>query len=137
MPGEHGRGLRGRVGEAERAPLRTLASVVGIEEFGPQTLQHAGGLGATQREQRGGRRSTTAALGATVVPLAERQVEGLGWEPWLDEAAVARYFGVSTRTVRRWQHAGMPSAKYGGVRRYRLSGCELWLRGREGEEGRT
>ena len=47
-------------------------------------------------------------------------------EPWLDERALARHYGVSTRTVRRWRAGGMPSRLFGGVRRYRLSECERW-----------
>ena len=69
-----------------------------------------------------------------VVILPERRGQGQTWEPWLNEAAIARFFGVSTRTVRRGQHAGMPSEKYGGLRRYRLSACEGWLRRGRGEE---
>jgi hypothetical protein len=47
-------------------------------------------------------------------------------EPWLSERLLAGQFGVSTRTVRRWRVAGMPSRVFGGVRRYRLSECERW-----------
>ncbi len=61
-----------------------------------------------------------------VVALPSRTGESIVWEPWHDERVVARHYGVSTRTVRRWRAAGMPSRSIGGVRRYRLSACELW-----------
>lgn len=48
------------------------------------------------------------------------------WEPWVGEGAVARHFGVSGATIRRWRQAGMPSRKFEGVRRYRLGACERW-----------
>lgn len=48
-------------------------------------------------------------------------------EPWVTETALARYFAVATRTVRRWRAKGMPSATIGGTRRYRVSACEAWL----------
>jgi hypothetical protein len=63
-----------------------------------------------------------------VVPL-RRSSNGPGdWEPWVAEQAVARHYDVSTRTIRRWRAAGMPSQVFGGVRRYRFSECELWHR---------
>ena len=62
-----------------------------------------------------------------VVPL-RGPADGGMWEPWLDERAVAGHYGVSTRTIRRWRTAGMPSRVFGGVRRYRLSECERWHR---------
>jgi hypothetical protein len=49
-----------------------------------------------------------------------------GWEPWLDDATIARHFSVSSRTVRRWRAEGMPSKRLGGARRYRLSDAEAW-----------
>lgn len=52
------------------------------------------------------------------------------WEPWVDARAVARHFGVSQRTVERWQHAGAPSRLVGASRRYRLSAIDAWLGGR-------
>jgi hypothetical protein len=65
---------------------------------------------------------------ATVVPLRQRRS---GWEPWVDDAAVARHFDVSPRTVRRWLMLGVPSRRIGGVRRYRLSEVEAWHERRE------
>jgi hypothetical protein len=55
------------------------------------------------------------------------------WEPWLGEGLVARHYGVSTRTIRRWRRSGMPSRVFGGVRRYRLSECEGWHQQRRSE----
>lgn len=49
------------------------------------------------------------------------------WEPYVDEAALARHFGVGERTVRRWRKEGMPSRKLAGSRRYRVTECEAWL----------
>jgi hypothetical protein len=49
-----------------------------------------------------------------------------GWEPWLDDAAVARHYSVSSRTVRRWRAEGMPSRLLGGSRRYKLTEIEAW-----------
>lgn len=71
--------------------------------------------------------------GAQVLAFPARTVEGGGlWEPWLDEQTVARHFGVSPRTVRRWRTQGLPSQKWRGVRRFRLSQCEAWLNSNEG-----
>jgi len=65
--------------------------------------------------------------GIGVVVSMPSRPDGSGvWEPWLDERALARHYGVSTRTVRRWRAGGMPSRSFGGVRRYRLSECEHW-----------
>ncbi len=60
---------------------------------------------------------------AQLLPFQSRR---RGWEPWLDDAAIARHFSVSARTVRRWRAEGMPSKRLGGVRRYRLSDAEAW-----------
>lgn len=49
-------------------------------------------------------------------------------EPWVGEEGVGAFFGVVPRTVRRWRRRGMPSQKLGGVRRYRISLCEAWLK---------
>ena len=73
----------------------------------------------------------TEGQGGVVVALPRRADGSTVWEPWLDERAIARHFGVSTRTVRRWRVAGMPSRSIGGVRRYRLSACESWHEQRE------
>ena len=66
-----------------------------------------------------------------VVAFPSGRGESNVWEPWQDERAVARHYGVSTRTIRRWRAAGMPSRSIGGVRRYRLSECEDWHERRE------
>ena len=65
-------------------------------------------------------------VGAIVISMPVRGQGSTAWEPWLDEHAVARHYGVSTRTIRRWRACGMPSRTFGGVRRYRLSDCEHW-----------
>jgi hypothetical protein len=64
--------------------------------------------------------------GAAVLVLPPRPRDSAPWEPWLGESAVARHYGVSPRTIRRWRAKGMPSRLFGGVRRYRLSECEGW-----------
>jgi hypothetical protein len=69
--------------------------------------------------------------GAVVLSLSARTAGRGPWEPWLSERVLAGQFGVSTRTVRRWRVAGMPSRVFGGVRRYRLSQCERWHTSRE------
>jgi hypothetical protein len=75
------------------------------------------------------RARTGEALGV-VVSMPLRSGAGTS-EPWMSERAVALQFQVSTRTVRRWRAAGMPSRVFGGVRRYRLSDCETWHELRE------
>ena len=70
--------------------------------------------------------------GGEVVQFPERRDEsGRVWEAWVDEDVVSRHFGASTRTVRRWKTAGMPSRLIGGLRRYRLGECEAWHEARE------
>src|SRR4051812_43528057 len=54
---------------------------------------------------------------------------GAAREAWVNERAVATYFSVSTRTVRRWRRAGMPSRLFNGARRYRISEVERWHQG--------
>jgi|tagenome__1003787_1003787.scaffolds.fasta_scaffold13258677_1 hypothetical protein len=70
-------------------------------------------------------------LGGVVLAMPARPENREPWEPWLDGRALARHYGVSTRTVRRWRAVGMPSRSFGGVRRYRLSDCERWHEARE------
>lgn len=66
-------------------------------------------------------------MSAQVIAFPARHATtGEPWEPWVDEHAVARHFGVSPRTVRRWRGAGMPSRLIGGSRRYRIGACEGW-----------
>lgn len=62
----------------------------------------------------------------SVIPFPQRQVDGETWEPWIDEHALARHYGVSTRTVRRWRADGLPSRLIGSCRRYRISDAEAW-----------
>lgn len=73
-------------------------------------------------------------MNGQVVVFPERRVDGEVWEAWIDEVAVARHFGVSARTVRRWRREGMPSRKWGAARRFRLSACERWLEAHHSEE---
>lgn len=47
-------------------------------------------------------------------------------EPWMTEMQLANHFGVTTRTIRNWRAQGMPSQKFGGIRRYRLSDVMAW-----------
>jgi hypothetical protein len=72
-----------------------------------------------------------ARLSANLLTFPVGRVGGHVWEPWVDEYAVARHFGLkTTRTVRRWRKDGMPSELFGGSRRYRISTCEAWHRER-------
>jgi hypothetical protein len=80
---------------------------------------------------RGDERGQHVALG-TLLHLPAR-VTAVAWEPWWDEGMIARHYGVSTRTIRRWRRIGMPSRVFGGVRRYRLSDCEGWHEQRRSE----
>jgi len=63
---------------------------------------------------------------AQVIAFPSRQRGGQQWEPWVTESIVARHYHVSTRTVRRWREAGMPSKMLGSCRRFRLSEIEAW-----------
>jgi hypothetical protein len=38
-------------------------------------------------------------VSAHVIAFPARHADGERWEPWVDESAVARHFGVSARTV--------------------------------------
>jgi hypothetical protein len=64
--------------------------------------------------------------GAQVIAFPARKRGGGRWEPWVPESIVARHYDVSTRTVRRWREAGMPSRMMGSSRRFRLSEIEAW-----------
>ena len=64
--------------------------------------------------------------GAQVIVFPARKRGGERWEPWVTESVVARHYNVSTRTVRRWREAGMPSRILGSSRRFRLSEIEAW-----------
>lgn len=69
---------------------------------------------------------------AQVIAFPERRAEGGGaWEPWVSEDAIARHFGVSTRTVRRWRADGLASMLVGAQRRYRIGEAERWHRQRQ------
>ena len=55
-------------------------------------------------------------------------------EGWVSKRVVARHFGVCTRTVENWGSRGCPRLKgRNGLRRYRLSEMEDWLRELGGE----
>ncbi|UGS35246.1 hypothetical protein DSM104329_01632 [Capillimicrobium parvum] len=76
--------------------------------------------------------SGQADVGGMVIPFPDRfDDHGTRWQPWVAERVVANHFGVSGRTVRRWQTQGMPSRMVGGSRRYRLSICDEWLADRD------
>lgn len=61
-----------------------------------------------------------------VLTFPARWVDGDPWEPYVDERTIARYFGVSERTIRRWRSQGMPGDLKGGARRYKIGLCEQW-----------
>ncbi|HZV74544.1 MAG TPA: hypothetical protein VFF79_12575 [Conexibacter sp.] len=66
-------------------------------------------------------------MSATILQFPQRHVDGKVWEPWIGEREIARHYGnVSTRTVRRWRLAGMPSRLIGGQRMFRISETERW-----------
>lgn len=65
---------------------------------------------------------------STTLSFSRRDVHSEQCERWVDERAVSRHFGVSTRTVRRWRAMGMPSLLVGSARRYRLREVERWHR---------
>jgi hypothetical protein len=71
-------------------------------------------------EQQGGCERREPGALADVLALHVGASAALVWEPWLGEDAIARHYGVSTRTNRRSRRFGMPSREFGGVRRYRL-----------------
>ncbi len=48
-------------------------------------------------------------------------------ERWLSKKMIAEYLGVTVRTVERWQHAGLPHRRVGGVNRYRASEVDSWM----------
>lgn len=64
--------------------------------------------------------------GAQIIAFPARTRGGERWEPWVTESVVARHYDVSTRTVRRWREAGMPSRMFRSCRRFRLSEVEAW-----------
>lgn len=64
---------------------------------------------------------------AKVIQFPTRHREdGTAWEPWLTQHQIAMHFGVSQSTVKRWTRDGMPSALFGGSRRFKISACERW-----------
>lgn len=70
-------------------------------------------------------------MGSVIAFPARFDEHGHRWEPWISEAAIARHFGVTTRTVRKWRLNGLPSRRVEGSRRYRLSQVDAWLMARE------
>ena len=67
---------------------------------------------------------------ARVIAFPTRRDDaGRPWEAWVDERVIARHFGASERTIRRWRALGMPSSLFAGLRRYRISECEAWHAG--------
>jgi predicted DNA-binding transcriptional regulator AlpA len=64
--------------------------------------------------------------------LSEREsVANTQFESLLDEHAVAKFYGVSVATVRRWRwlRTGPKFYKLGASVRYRLADLEAYLRG--------
>ena len=48
-------------------------------------------------------------------------------EGWLTKTQIANYFQFSTKWVDRRIQEGLPHAKFGGHKRFRISECESWL----------
>lgn len=66
-------------------------------------------------------------MGQVVRMPARRDSAGGALEPLVKEERIAEHFDATTRTVRRWRLAGMPSHKSrNGARRYRVSECDAW-----------
>jgi excisionase family DNA binding protein len=59
----------------------------------------------------------------SVTPIAARSKA----EPWLTKAQLADRLNVSVRWIDYQRSKGMPSSKWGGVVRFRLSEVEGWL----------
>lgn len=61
---------------------------------------------------------------------AGRENEFQDREPFVDMETVARFLGVSRRTVQRWRAEShyFPAYKLGGIVRFRLSEVERWVR---------
>jgi excisionase family DNA binding protein len=55
-------------------------------------------------------------------------------EPWATKGEIADHCRVSERTIERWLAQGLPSRKWGGARRFRLSEVEAWLEERHPRE---
>lgn len=53
-------------------------------------------------------------------------------EAWLTKAQAAAHLGVTTRTINRWQHEGLPHHPVRGVNRYRRSELDAWVEDAEG-----
>jgi hypothetical protein len=52
-------------------------------------------------------------------------------ERYCSKREIAAHYGLSLRTIERWQFDGCPSRLIGGVRRFLISEVELWLATRE------
>jgi hypothetical protein len=65
-------------------------------------------------------------MSGQLIAFPQRRRDGEQWEGWVDETIVARHFGVSSRTVRRWRTHGCPSMLIGGLRKYRIGALEAW-----------
>ena len=52
-------------------------------------------------------------------------------ERYCSKREIADHYGLSLRTIERWQFDGCPSRLIGGVRRFRVSEVEQWLAMRE------
>ena len=57
----------------------------------------------------------------------ERARRGLSSDPYVSKKEAAAHFGVSTRTLERWVHAGCPALRlYGGPYRFQLAVIAAW-----------
>jgi phage terminase Nu1 subunit (DNA packaging protein) len=63
--------------------------------------------------------------GAEVIDLSA--VRARKNEPWVSQGECARFFGRTTRTVRRWHGLGCPHRRRYAAVEYRLSEVEAWL----------
>lgn len=58
--------------------------------------------------------------------------ETVSIEAYLTRSELAAYLHVSEKTVARWDHAGMPSERWGSrLVRYRLDEVRVWLDAKE------
>lgn len=68
-------------------------------------------------------------MSAEIVDLTgERARRRPAAEPWLKKAQLAEHLGYSTRWIELRVKEGMPSEKWGGERRFRITAVEDWLR---------
>lgn len=67
-------------------------------------------------------------MSAQVIQLgAERARRRPGTEPWVNKKDLADHLKYSTRWIELRLRDGMPSSKWGGERRFKISQVEHWL----------